>query len=198
MKVSLGAGWGQAAAALKGMSQRWNRAVDQALMKEAHLLRGNIVRNIASGGQHAGKPFKPLSPNTLAIRKFKGFGGSKPLVVTGALRSAVSVVRMGAAVFVGIRRAGKGKGGANLASLHEFGGGPWTRPMTAKQRRFLMAALKNSGASSPGTGGGMLTIRIPARPFVGPTVDRFHAPKDVQRRFWQNVSAAMGGVIGKP
>jgi hypothetical protein len=191
VKIDLKGDWGKASQLVTGMAARFTKAADQALMKEAHLLRGNIIKNLSTGGAHAGKPFAPLSKNTLLIRAFKGFGGSKPLNVTGGLRGSVAVIRMGNAVFVGVKRSGKG--GAKLAALHEFGGGPWTRVMTAKQRRFLMAAFKASGASGGGAGGGgTITTRIKARPFVGPAVEAFHSPKDVQRRYYQNISAAMG------
>jgi hypothetical protein len=203
VKVELFGAWAKTSHILASVDTRFQKAVRVAMLQEANAVRGHIVRNISTGGVHAGKPFAPLSPNTLIIRSFKGFGGSKPLMVTGALRSSVSVVEMaGGAVFVGVkRRSGAGKGGVNLAELHEFGGGPWTRPMTPKQRRFLAAAFAKAGKSFGGKGSGtpgMITTKIPARPFVRPVVERFGKPQDVAKRFWATVAQQMGGDLGKP
>jgi hypothetical protein len=193
--------WADAHRITTTMADRFAKAARQAMLREAQLLRANIVKNLQSGGQHAGKPFAPPSEMTLIVRQFRGFGGSKPLIVTGALLGSVAVSPLGAnAVFVGIRRGtGKGKGGTNLASLHETGGGPWSRQMTDKQRRFLAAALRSAGKTfgDVAGGGGVLKIRIPARPYVGPVVDKFHRPKDVRTRFWAFISKAMGGDLGR-
>jgi hypothetical protein len=194
--IKLTGDWGRA---LKALNLDLRGAVDKAMMKEAHFLRSKIILNIQSGGNEAGAPFTPLSPTTLAVRAFKGFGGSKPLIVTGALIGAVSVVRVSGGVFVGIKRSAKA-GGAKLAELHEFGGGPWTRPMTDKQRRFLHAVFRNAGAASPGksAGGGTITWRIPARPFVNPVIRKFMTPSDVRKRFWTNVAQNLGFELGRP
>ena len=140
--------WEEANRIFTTMQARWQRAITKAMMQEAHRVRGHIVTNITSGGTHAGQPFAPLSPGTLIVRQYLGLGGSKPLIQTGAMRAAVSVVSMGPnAVFIGIRRTGKG--GANLAAIHEYGAS-YSRQMTDKQRRFLMAAFRSAGgASSP-------------------------------------------------
>lgn len=189
--------WVKTTRILENASERYKKACDQAVLKEANYIRGKIVANLTSGGALAGQPFRPLSPSTMIVRSFLGFGGSKPLIVTGGLLGAVAVSKIGNATFVGIRRTGGGKGGANLAELHEYGGGPWTHQMTDKQRRFLQAAFGNSGAASPGKGNGTITIRIPARPFVGPVIDRFAKPEDVRKRFFANVALSMGGDFGK-
>lgn len=195
--------WEKCAHILEGMENRFAAAADKALMQEAHYLRGKMIQNITSGGTLAGAPFAPLSPLSLAVRQFTGKGGTKPLIVTGGLRNAISVIKVPGGVFIGIKRAGKGqggKGGANLAALHEFGGGPWTRPMTDKQRRFLAAAFRNAGMKfgDPPGGGGALKIKIPARPFMQPVIDKFAQSDDVKSRFWASVAASMGGDIGTP
>jgi hypothetical protein len=202
VKVELfGPGWDKASQILSNADARFKQAVRVAMLREANAIRGHIVRNISSGGAHAGAPFKPLSETTLIVRAFKGFGGTKPLNVTGALRQSVAVVELsGGAVFVGIRRrSGQGKGGVNLAELHEFGGGPWSRPMTEKQRRFLAAAFKKAGKvfGKGGAGTGMIVTSIPARPFVRPVAARFGQPNDVAKRFWATVAEKMGGDFGK-
>ncbi len=194
--------WVKAAKITDSMNRRFRAAAEQALLREGHYLRGKIVQNITSGGALAGKPFAPLSPSTIAIRKFLGFGGTKILMHTGALRNSITVKRVGDAVFVGVLRQSRGKGGksaANIADIHEFGRGPYRVIMTARQRRFLMAALgAYGGAPKPGKGGGVLIIKIPARPFMGPVFERFAKPADVKERFWSHVSRAMGGDLGAP
>lgn len=189
--------WAKAGKIVQSMDKRFAAAAEQAVLREGHMLRGKVIQNITSGGTLAGKPFAPLSPATLAIRRFTGFGGTKILMRTGALRNSVVVRKVGNAVFVGVMRTSKGK--ANIAEIHEFGAGPYTVVMTQRQRRFLMAALSSmGGAPSPGKGGGVLVIRIPARPFLGPVFEKFAQPRDVAKRFWAHIAKAMGGDLGKP
>lgn len=201
--IKLSGDWGRAQSIVDGMGAKFKAAAEQAMMKEAHRLRGLMVKGIA-GGAPGGKPFAPLSAMTIAIRKFKGFGGSKPLIWTGALRGGITVQKVGTGVFVGIRRNAKRKDGkslVNIAELHEFGKTFQVR-ITNKMRRFLFAVMRSAGITPAGKskGGtrGMLTIRIPARPFITPVVEAEGKPADVQRRFWDNVSKAMGYDLGKP
>lgn len=199
--IKLVGDWAAASRIVETMAARFTAAADRAVLQEAHYLRGQMVQNITSGGALAGAPFAPLSPATLLIRRFLGFGGGKPLLVSGALRNGITVRKMpGGGAFVGVLRQGGGKRDlANVAEVHEFGAGPFQIVMTDRQRRFLMAALRSMGGpGGPGrTGGGVLVIRIPPRPFIGPVVDRFARPEDVRRRFFERVGAAMGGDLGR-
>lgn len=191
--------WARAGQITSTMAERFKAASEKALLREGHYLRGQMVSNITGQGAPAGAPFAPLSAATMKIRKFRGFGGSKILMQTGALRGSITVARMAGGVFVGIlRKGGKGKGGgrANIAEIHEFGA-TFTLPSTEKQRRFLQAALADAGAPSPGKGGGTIKVTIPARPFIGPVVDKFATPTLVRNRFWEFVSKAMGGDLGR-
>jgi hypothetical protein len=206
IQIKLIGEWQKAARIVETMGPRWEKAQDMAVQREAQFLRRQMVQNLTSGGALAGKPFAPLGQGTLVMRAFRGFGGTKPLIVTGALRNSISVVKLpGGVVFVGVRRGGPGakggKSGANIAEIHEFGAS-FTVRMTPKMRRFLAAAYRRAGVPfgrpGGGKGSGVLTIRIPARPFVGPVVDRFAKPEDVQKRFWETVSKAMGYDLGKP
>lgn len=193
--------WADASRIATTMSEKFGKAAERAVMKEAHRLRGLIIRNITGGGRPAGAPFAELSPLTLVMRKFRrGFGGSKPLIQTAALRNSISVVKVGGgAVFVGVMRKASKKG-VNVAELMEFGSKQYSIKMTPKMRRFLMKAFRMAGLVSSGAkgsgGGGMLVIKIPARPFIGPVVDKEAKPADVQRRFWENVAKDMGGDFG--
>lgn len=208
--ITMTGDWKKAAAIVSTMAVRFQRAVTQALVKEGQFLRGKIVQGIASGAP-GGQPFAPVSSATLAIRSSRGFGGSKPLNVTGALRGAVTVVRVGGAspgggIFVGLLRQGAAIGGkspANLGEIHEFGR-EWVA--TPKQRRFLFAMLRNSGMEQQGPrlpggrfysgGGAGMRIRIPARPFMAPVFQKYAKPEDVKKRFWENVSKSMGYDLG--
>jgi hypothetical protein len=201
--ITLTGAWAEASRAAQQLAAGFKKAADRAVLAEANFLRGHIVKNLTSGGAHAGAPFAALSPNTLIIRKFKGFGGSKPLMVTGALRNSISVVRLpGGACFVGVRRgaphAGAPGGAANLAAIHEEGR-TFTIQMTAKMRKFLAVAFSKAGGPKRGAGGGggaVIVIRIPARPFVGPALDRYARRDDVKARFWERVNKDLGGILG--
>ena len=199
--VTLSPDWGQASRIASTMQGRFTKALDRAVMKEAQFLRSHMVKGIASGAP-GGNPFKPLSPMTLALRAAGGFGGSKPLIRTGALRGSITVVKLsGGRVFVGVHRSAKGadgKGLANVAALMEFGG---TSTHTLRQRRYLMAKLRQAGITLPKGGGGGVPIGgkiiIPARPFVAPVLSTYAKPSDVKRRFYAEIAAAMGGDFGK-
>ena len=86
--------WSQVGRLLASAPQRVNAAFDKALLQEAQFLRTKIVEGIreqAPGGQ----AFTPLAPTTLAIRRFRGFSGTKALVVQGDLRNSISVIPRG-------------------------------------------------------------------------------------------------------
>ncbi len=197
------------------LAARFQKAVEQSLLKEAQRLRTGIVKGIQSGAP-GGQQFAPLSPITLAIRKAKGFGGTKPMNVTGTLRNSIVVKRMPGAVFIGLLRQGEarnGKSPANIGEIHEFGR-TWTQRMTRKSRAFLFAMLRKSGGGGPvgrdekgrftrgkfvrrngGGNGGTVTITIPARPFIGPVFEQERA--GIVKRFWENVAKGVGGDLGR-
>lgn len=157
--------WGEAARIALTMRARFINALEQAVMKEAHFIRGKIVQGIASQAP-GGQAFAPLSPITLAMRKAMGFGGTKALIRTGALRGAVTAIRVpGSAprAFVGILRQAKGKvggggGGGGGTSKKPRASAPF-KDKTGRWRdtggRFLrkseIAAVKSG---KPGGGGG--------------------------------------------
>lgn len=154
----VGRGWFEAARILTTSHTRFTRAWKMALLKEAHFLRGRMVKGFASGSP-GGATFAPLSPLTIALRKFRGFGGTKPMNVTGGLRKAISVVHErggsgpGGKIFVGVhhtaRRTGApgGKGALDIAEIHEFGR-TWTQPFTSKSRRFLFMVMAKYGGDA--------------------------------------------------
>lgn len=202
--VKLVGDWAKAMKVTQTMNDRFRAAAQKAVLKEAHYIRGKIVENITSQGTLAGKPFKPLSAGTLLVRRFRGFGGGKILMVTGALRNSITVKKMSSGgAFVGVLRQSRAASGgslANIAEIHEFGAGPYQIIMTERQRRFLMAAMRSMGGpSGPGkSSGGVLIIKIPARPFIGPVVEKFAQGDAVKKRFWAEVARQMGGDFGQP
>jgi hypothetical protein len=201
VKVQKFGEWEKLRRILDKLPERFDAACRQAVLAEAQALRGHMVRNLTSGGTHAGKPFAPLSPLTLVMRKLRGIGGSKPLNATRGLAAQVSVVRHAAGAFVGIRRGAAHKSGvANLAQIHEFGATVQI-PKTKKMIRFLAAAFRAAGIpfGEPGRVGqpSLIVVRVKARPFISPVLDRFGQPDDVSRRFWERVASNLGGDLGK-
>lgn len=197
--------WEVARRILAGAGPRVRRALEAAVAQEAHYMRRLIVegmRTQAPGDQ----PFRPLSPNTLAIRRFKRFRGSKALIRRGDLRNAWTVRTMpGARAFVGIMRTARNRDGrplANIEELNEYGSRPIVIPITPKMRRFLHAALGPGGPQPSGNGGGetgtgFLVVRIPARPVIAPIVEKHYKPADVRARFLARVGANLGGDFGQ-
>ncbi len=160
--------WGEAARIALTMRAKFKNALEQAVMKEAHFIRGKIVHGIAAQAP-GGQAFAPLSPITLAMRKAMGFGGTKALIRTGALRGAVTAIRVpGSAprAFVGILRQAKGKvgggsgGGGGGASKKPRASAPF-QDKTGRWRdtsgRFLrkseIAAVKRGKPGGGGSGG---------------------------------------------
>lgn len=211
--------WAEAARIASTMQAKFKRALEQAVLKEAHYIRGHIVKGIASQAP-GGSAFRPLSPMTLALRKAEGFGGSKALIRTGALRGSITVLRVPgveAKAFVGVLRKSKSKDGkslANIGEIQEFGA---TVPVTDRMRRYLWAKLRAAGvkvqfgpkippirdakgkfrkAKAP-TGAGKNVFVIPPRPFIAPVIATYAKPADVKKRFYANVAAGMDGDWGR-
>jgi len=140
--VRLTGDWNEAKAVVTVMQPAFKRAARGATLALAHALRKEIVQGIRKGAP-GGKKFQPLSGTTLAIRKFRGRGGKKPLIVSGGLIQSISVkeVQGGDAVFVGVLRTAA-KGGVNVAEIHEQGR-TFVMRFTDKARRFLLAALRS-------------------------------------------------------
>jgi hypothetical protein len=193
--------WGKLQRILSKLPERFDAACRQALNAEAQSLRGHMIKNLNSGGKHAGQPFAPLSPLTLVMRRFKGFAGSKPLNVTRGLAAQITVTHYGGGAFVGIRRGAPHKSGvANLALIHEDGR-TIVIPKTLKMIRFLAVAFKRAGAARDGGQvgqPGVIVVRIRARPFIGPTIARWAQPDDLLDRFFSRVAVSLSGDLGRP
>ena len=178
------------------MVSKFQVAANQSAAREAQLLRKMMVTGIRDGAP-GGQKFLPLKASTLAVKKR---GGSKPLIATGGLRNSITAKKIGGGVidswFVGVLRSAN-SGAANLAEVHEFGA-TMVIPLTKKSRAFLAAKFGASGGSGSGAGKtGIIIVRVPARPFVRPTAEAYAQPKDVKKRFEQNMAFLMGGMLGK-
>lgn len=190
--------WDKAARLLAAAPARLAAAQEAATLQEAHFFRRKIVEGFRTQAP-AGERFAPLSPLTLAVRKFTGFGGSKALIVRGDLRNSVKVVRQRGGYFVGVLRSARGRRGQslfNVAQIHEFGSGPIVQEVTERMRGFLAAAFTHAfGGITPGDGGfstGIIVSRIPARPFLRPVFEKYGQPADVRRRYLHRVSVLLG------
>src|SRR3990172_2718315 len=110
VSIGLTGDWALASNILRTAPVRLRVAIDRAVMQEAQFFRTKVIegfREQSPGGQ----PFKPLAETTLAIRRFKGFGGTKALMVRGDLRNSIKVTKkttaLGAEAFIGVHRAEK-------------------------------------------------------------------------------------------
>jgi hypothetical protein len=194
--------WSRVGKLLAAAPKHMKEAVDKALLQEAQFFRTQIVEGITKQAP-GGKAFAPLAPTTLAIRKFRGFKGTKALLVQGDLRNSITVVKEGDRVFVGVLRSAKGRGGQKLvdvATVHEYGSRPIAVKLTPKARAFLHAAFRNAGLDSPARdkpSTGIAIIKVPARPFFGPVFDKYGADANaVSKRFLERVAKNLNGDLG--
>ncbi len=168
-------------------------AIDKSLFQEGQFFRKHIVTGIRKQAP-GGKQFKLLAKNTIRTRRAKGFKGRKALIRSGGLRNAITVVKIGDGVFVGILRSARSKDGeslVNIADIHEFGRGPFLVPITPKSRGFLGHAGVQPVPSR------VAVITIPARPFITPVFRKFGKPSDAKRRIMRRMAKNMGGKLGK-
>lgn len=127
------------------------KTLDRSVAKQAAILATNVKKNIRSGGSLAGKPFRPLDPQTIARK-----GSSKPLIDTGAgLRSVKSQKKSEAVYFVGIpgnMRSNDGTSVALYMAAHEFGAvdangkfsepRPWLGPVIDKTKKKMLKQIE--------------------------------------------------------
>lgn len=199
--------WSKAQRIVLTMQPEYRIAVALAIKQEAQFLRTKIVQNLTSGGQQAGAPFAPLAPNTVVSRRYKRRPEGKVLLDTADLRNSITVHTEGDTAFVGVPRSARGRDGrplANIARVHE-NGQTIAIPVTRAMLRFLMAMFRTGGAqrqtSKPGglRVGGVLIVKIPARPFIMPVVQKHYlgaAAPEAKRRFLSRVGRLMRNQLG--
>ena len=195
--------WSQAGKLLAAAPKRIHAAFDKALLQEAQFLRTKIVEGIREQAP-GGRAFTPLAPTTLAIRQFRGFHGTKALLVHGDLRNSITVTKDGDQVFVGVLRTARNRAGKSLvdiAALHEHGSRPIVLRLTPQARAFLHAAFRHAGLDGPSSGqpsSGIAVIQIPARPFLSPVFEKYAQPEQISRRFLERVAAQLNRDFGTP
>lgn len=170
----------------------------KTLLQEAQFFRTKILEGLREQAP-GGSAFKPLSPQTIAIRKFLGFKGTKALLRHGDLRNAIAVVDAGDIVFVGVPRTAQNAQGENLAdvaAINEFGGKPHVIKITPKMAALLGAAFRAAGIVKkdphrPVTG--IIVVQIPARPFIGPVFRVYGETKAVEKRMAGRMEKLMKG-----
>lgn len=212
MPVVLTGAWLVARRILATGAPRVRRAIDQAVMQEAQLLRGEIVRGLTEQAP-GGNPIRPLAQSTILKRRLLRFQGTKALIVRSDLRRSVTVQRTSAGAFVGVLRSARGRDGAslaNVAQMNEFGSRPIVIRITPRMRRFLIAMFGKgeggrdrrgrftSSAFQGGPGTGIVVVQIPARPFVRPAVEKlFSNESEVRDRFLGRIARQLGGDFGR-
>ena len=193
MSVKLTGDWARTKQVLARAPAIINAASVQSIKKEAHALRAEMIKGITRQAP-GGAQFTPLSELTLAIRKMRGFSGSKALIDRGDLRNAINVIfrHGGTSAFIGVPRKARSKKKGpmiDVAKVHEFGAGPFIIPKTDKMRRFIFAALKAGGIKPESNGtrrSGVVVINIPARPFIRPAFHKYS--KEGFKRFQKEFS----------
>lgn len=202
VNIELVGDWKKAQDLLQNGGHRIGSALRQTLIQEAEFYRGKMVQGIISQAP-AGKPFKPLSKMTLAMRKFRGFGGTKALIVSGELLNSIRVITTREGAFIGVPRNAKSKDGKSLisiAEIQEFGAGPYIIKITDKMRKFMFAAFRSQSLSQRSNTGsksakGVIIVRIPARPFIRPIAEAFGGKTGFDRfanRLVQNLNRVYG------
>jgi hypothetical protein len=193
--------WSRVGKLLAEAPRRMQAAFDKALLQEAQFLRTKIVEGIREQAP-GGRAFAPLAPTTLAIRQFRGFHGTKALLVQADLRNSITVVKDGDRVLVGVLRTARDRAGKSLvdiAALNESGSRPIVLRLTPKARAFLHAAFRHAGLDGPNSGQpgtGIAVIQIPPRPFLAPVFEKYAQPDQVSRRFLDRVAALLDGHFG--
>jgi hypothetical protein len=193
--------WSRVGKLLAAARQRMQTAFDKALLQEAQFLRTKIVEGIREQAP-GGRAFTPLAPTTLAIRRFRGFHGTKALLVHGDLRNSITVIKDGDRVFIGVLRTARNRAGKSLvdiAALQEHGSRPIALRLTPKARAFLHAAFRHAGLDGPSSGQPSTCIavfQIPARPFLAPVFEKYAQPEQISRRFLERVAAQLNGDFG--
>ena len=197
IRVERDAGWEELRRLAKTMGPKFQVAWRAALRREAEFLRKKIADGLRSGAP-GGKAFAPYSPLTVAL----GNAGKSPLAKLAPQIAVVPTV--GGGLMIVVRGAGRGgMTNTDLAAIHQAGM-EYTVTLTPRARRYLMAKMRERGilqkaAREKGAGnGGVIRIKIPARPFVKPVLDAYAKPEQVGERFIASVMKTMGGDFGRP
>lgn len=205
IKMRMKGAWKAAMNDLRTARTRFPRAIDKSVAQEAQMARKMIIDGIREQAP-AGKRFLPLSRLTVALRRSQGFRGSKALTRTGALIGNIAAKRQGRGrYFVGVLRGATTRTGTAITTIARMNeeGATFVVRVTPRMRRYLMAALRQAGKSRarPGTGAlkrGIMVVRIPARPFIGPVIDVINSQRaETRRRMIGRVAKELGYTLGR-
>jgi hypothetical protein len=197
-KLSFTGDWKELKSTLRDTPKAIKRMVRVGPRSEAKYFQDKIVSGICKQAP-GGKKFRPLSPSTLVARRAAGVGGDKALISTGEMVDSIRVKAVGKGFFVGVPN--RTKGGRNLAevaAIHENGAGPFVIKMTPKMRAFIFGVLAKGSPRSGGGGSkpGFVVMRVPARPFIKPTFDKYGKRVLMYRRVMGMLSRLMRGRLG--
>ncbi len=216
MAVRAGGDWGAAHKTLKELTRN-RKFMANIIATEARHAAHLVRRNLETRGRLTGTTWPPLKKLTLKLKKDK-----RTLIETAQLYKAIDATKHGDKWFIGVssKAVHKGKGGrismASLAEVHEMGA-TIVQTWTPKQMRAFFALLAKAGLSRrpkvagkpepvptrdargrflkkpPRTAGKTVVIRIPARPFVGPVLERLYigATSEVEKRILKAVKSAL-------
>lgn len=206
--MKLDGAWGAAARDLRTARSRFGGAIDRSVAHEAQLARKAIIEGIRNQAP-AGEKFVPLSRLTRAIRRTRGFRGTKALIRSGALIGSIAARRAGRGrYFVGVIRGAKSRTGAPVTTIARMNeeGATFVVRVSPKMLRFLMANLRKAnmlrGTTRRGGGSTLrqryLVIRIPPRPFIGPVIAKINArPLELKRRMFGQMAKHLGYTLGR-
>ena len=210
LKMSLTGDWRQASRSLAQARARMTHSIDTATRQEAEEARKQVLEGIRNQAP-AGEEFLPLSRLTRALRRARGFRGTKALIRTAALMNAVTVSRAGRGrYFIGVKRGARGRKNeplVNIALIHEEGK-TFVIRVTPKMKRYIMSALRRAGLLSKrrkdGQGGesgfsrGYMVVHIRARPFIGPVIRKIRSnPLALRDRIGRRVAQQLGYTLGR-
>ena len=166
--------WNKAARILNAYSTRLGAVIDQSVHREA-LRYAKAMKEGIKEQAPGGVRFKPLSPITIAQKR-----SSKALIDKGDLRNSIGTRKITAkAYFAGLHRTARNRSGgdlANIGAVHEFGA-EYKQTVTEKQARFFRALYikglwPHEGWHTVPKAGSTITVKIPARPFVAPVLEK--------------------------
>lgn len=192
--------WGATINTLAAAQKDIKAAANMALLQEGEFFRTKIIRGLDDQAP-GGKAFKPLSPMTLALRKFLGFKGTKALLRNAYLRNSIMVIKVSdGVVFCGVLRTAKAKDGESLvdvAKMNEEGSKPIVIKLTPKMAAMLAYVARDFGiarAPSSKASTGIIVVQIPARPFMMPVFEQFGEPGLASRRFGERFKRIMQNI----
>jgi phage gpG-like protein len=193
--------WAAALSITKGMEQRFGRAMDTAVKREAQKFRNDVLKAFRTSGRSNGKPWQRNEPWTIKRKK-----SSKPLIDKGDLYGSIIVIPVQESTyFVGIpnnARSDNGEKMTRIGAVHEYGH-VITMQVTSKQFKYIMGLLRKYGPTGKKSSanklrpGSTLVIRIPERSFLRETFKAHFKPGDVEARMMNFVAQKMGWQPGQ-